>query len=295
VAGAFSLLVLAPLAPVGCGGPVFSAAPADAATSLDAPPGPDSGGGPDSAPETSIADSPGPADVVRLDAPTGTYCSTQTNRLFCDDFDTLPLPSNFTDQTLGGGGVLSYDSVIYHSAPNALLSTTPAASSASTGAKALLSKVFIKDGSHIFVQADLRIRAECVLGSDTVTPIGLVFSDYALLVVATSTSSSLIEAQLGPDGGATSLYAHPLAMPFPVDVWFTFTLDAQLGAAHAIGINVNGVPMLSGANARTTIEPAIAPQHPALAVGSVVMTLPSASTIGCAVHVDNVLLDIHLL
>jgi hypothetical protein len=280
------------LASAGCGGPAFSAAAGGSpeASSPEAS-APDASG-----PEASPVDS-SPADAPRAeaDAP-GTWCSTQTDHQFCDDFDTLPLPSNFTDETMSGGGTLSYDTMIFRSAPNAFLATMPVPlSGAPASPKALLSKAFLRDGSRVVMQADFRIRAECVLGPDYVVPVGLVFSDYGLGLVGSATSGALVESTPAPDGGAMESLSHPLTMPLPVDTWFTLTLDAQLGAAHTVNVTVNGTPMLSAAFNKTMLEPATAPEHPILVVGAEAYTVPGAATTGCTVHVDNVLMDIRLL
>jgi hypothetical protein len=221
-----------------------------------------------------------------------TFCQTQPDHQFCDDFDTLPLPSNFAAAGTSNGGTVSYDTSVYRSAPNSLLSALTAPLPAGVlSASAFLTQPFTHAGAHLVLQADLKIRGACVVAPSTVAPLGFYFAGYALALYAGTMTptvpagAQIVEIPLGADGGATGLLGHPLKNPLPLDSWFTITIDVQL-LARTISVTAGNVADLSGE--KLTLEPAVAPQHPTLLVGA------SLNSTGCAVHVDNVLFDITL-
>jgi hypothetical protein len=219
------------------------------------------------------------------------FCQTETGHQFCDDFDTLPLPSNFMSVATSYGGMVSYDTTVNRSPPNSLLSTLTAALPAGTlSASAFLTKPFTRPGTHLVLQADLKIRGACVVAPSTVAPLGLYFEGYALalyagtMTTATPAGAQIVEIAVGADGGTTGVpVGHPFKNPLPLDVWFTITIDAQL-VTRVINVTVANLTPLSGE--RLTLEPSTPPQHPTLLVGA------SLNSTGCAVHVDNVLFDI---
>jgi hypothetical protein len=214
-----------------------------------------------------------------------TFCQTQPDHQFCDDFDTVMAPpSNFASVSATNGGMVSYDTAVYRSPPNSLLSTltTPLPPGAPS-ASAFVSRLFVRAGTHLVFQADLKIRGTCVVGTSTIAPLGFYFEGYALALSAGPTGAQIIEIAVGPDGGATGLMIHPLKNPLPLDSWFTIIVDVQL-VNRAVNVTVGNVASLSGE--KLTLEPSVPPQHPTLLVGA------SLNSLGCAVHVDNVLFDI---
>jgi hypothetical protein len=267
---------LAAMANQACGGAEFTVGPADAS-----PPGADGQPAVDSA----------------QDAPDAhvTFCQTQTSHQFCDDFDTAQAPpSNFAASSTTYGGMLSFDTATYRSAPNSLFATLSSPPPLGTSASAFVSKPFLtRPGSHFVLSVDLRIRGDCVVGTSTVAPVGLFFEGYALALFAGSMSTQLptgaeiVELAVAPDGGTTGLPApHPLKAPLPYDSWFTLTINAQLGISRVIDVYAGASEVLT--NEKLVLEPAVPPQHPTLLVGA------SLNSTSCTVHVDNVVFDITL-
>jgi hypothetical protein len=267
---------------VACGGPEFTASSAP----------PPSEAGPGDARSLPPPDAPG-SEAEAGDAAAGTWCSTQTGRaLFCDDFDSLPLPSNFGRVDTTGNGMLSYDTAVVRSAPNALLASTPLATTANSTATALLSRSFLHDGTHVVFQADLQIDAHCLLGADTVAPVAIYFPDYALVLLAGATSTQLVELTFGADGGVNGGTLHAIRTMLPVDAWFTLVVDAQLDNGRTVDVAVSGANVLQGQ--KLELEPSTAPQHPTLVVGASVSASAGSAAMGCSVHIDDVLADIRL-
>jgi hypothetical protein len=242
----------------------------------------------DSSPPDAAPDAPGPPEAG------GTFCSTQTDHQFCDDFDTVDAPpSNFALVTTSNFGMLTIDSTLSKSAPNSLFASLSSAPPAGASGTALLSKPFVRTGSHFVFSADLRMRAGCFAGTSTVAPWGLLFGGYALALFAGAPSTlvpsgaELVEIPTGPDGGATGLPAgHALDAPLPVDQWFSLSINVQAGINRVVDVSVNNIKVLTGA--KLGLEPTVPPQHPLLVVGA------SLNALNCWVHVDNVVFDVLL-
>jgi hypothetical protein len=232
------------------------------------------------------------ASVTDVAAEAGTWCSTQASHQFCEDFDTLGLPAQFSENVTGGG-MLAYDSVDNRSPPHSLLASAPPATTGPTNSTALLTRRFAH-GTRFQLSAAFKIDIECLGGTDSVAPLALDFPSYRLTLVGTGLEATLLEVSVGGDGGPNQTpVSHPLKTSLIAGRWFSLTFDAQLGIAQAASMWIDGTPVLT--NEKLALRPLpVSLMQPTLVVGASVASAPAGSPKGCGVHVDNITFDVTL-
>lgn len=197
-------------------------------------------------PEASLPDaSEAGGDAGRSDAGDGgRWCASLSPApFFCDDFDDQGPLSRWTGQNVGSGSSVARDGTAFQSAPNALLTLTPA-SVGPTSSYVYLSTTATKQKVH--VAYDMRIDARDpktgyaeVNYIDFDTP-GLKFAIYMRVYDSVTSLSTLTSEVYLPDGG---IPAHDVALAGNprFDGWRRVTVDVDLASTpHTLSATIDG-------------------------------------------------------
>lgn len=267
------------LAAVACGD-AFTTAPqgvADASGVVDA---------------IAVGDSGAPMDAGKP------WCASQgSSHTLCEDF-TAGVPDMISTEVITGGGSLSADTTDFTSAPQSLLATTPALTSAGATASAIAYKAFTSAiGSHFSLSLDLKVDASCVAKSakNGVSVLALDFADtnYNLVVQVLPGEIDAVELS-----GQTITQTHQFQTIVP-NGWQRWTLDvdgtAMLGSTAApktFNLVVGSTTIFKESLQKA--PPLVALAHPQLVIGAIVKNATS-ETPACKVHVDDILFDVRTL